>query len=110
MIQTGEAANAAEVSRMEGLTRARVSQILGLLRLAPAILHDLEDQEGAGPVPTEGALRKLSMLPAARQPSQYGKLIEEEERRGRPTVKVNGSAHRSHEHPVGSSAGAVVRR
>ena len=98
MIQTGEAANAAEVSRMEGLTRARVSQLLGLLRLVPAILDDLEDKEGTGPVLTEGSLRKLSMLAAARQPSQYGKLIEEEDRRGRPKVKVNGTARRSREH------------
>ena len=98
MIQTGEAANAAEVSRMEGLTRARVSQILGLLRLAPSILHDLEDEEGTGPVPPEGALRKLSMLAAARQPSRYGKLIEAEEQRGQPKHKVNGTARRNREH------------
>ena len=98
MIRTGEAANAAEVSRMEGLTRARVSQILGLLRLAPAILHDLEDQEGTGPVPTAGAMRKLSMLPAARQTSQYRTLIEAEEQRGRPKKKANSSARRSREH------------
>ncbi len=98
MIQTGEAANAAEVSRMEGLTRARVSQLLGLLRLVPAILDDLDDQEGTGPVPTEGALRKLSMLPAARQPSQYRKLIEAEERRGRPKHKANGPPPRNREH------------
>ena len=69
---------------MDGLTRARVSQIVGLLRLAPAILDDLSDQKGTGPIPTEGALRKLSMLPAARQPSQYQKLIEAEQQRGRP--------------------------
>jgi hypothetical protein len=81
MIRAGEAANAAEVSRMEGLTRARVSQIRGLLRLVPAILDDLDDQEGTGPVPTEGALRKLFMLPGDQQLPRYRKLIEAEVRR-----------------------------
>jgi len=81
MIRSGEAANATEVSRMEGLTRARVSQLRGLLRLAPSILDDLEAQNGAGPVPTEGVLRKLSTLPKAKQSARYQKLIEAEERR-----------------------------
>jgi len=84
MIRSGEVANAAEVSRKENLTRARVSQLLGLLRLDPVILADLESEEGAGPVPTEGALRKLSMQPAAKQRAQYGSLIEKEEKMGRP--------------------------
>jgi hypothetical protein len=80
MIRSGEATNAAEVSRIEGLTRARVSQLCGLLRLNSAILVDLEARNGSGPVPTEGALRKLSMLPIDRQPTRFRKLIEGEER------------------------------
>lgn len=84
MIRSGEAANAAEVSRMEGLTRARVSQLRGLLRLDPAILDDLEAQDGAGPVPTEGALRKLSMLPLGKQMIRYRQLVKAEEKVGRP--------------------------
>ena len=80
---------------MEGLTRARVSQLYGLLRLHPAIIKDIEAPDGSGPVPTEGALRKLFMLPKAKQVIRYKKLVQEEERQGRP--KASGTAH-SHEH------------
>ena len=65
---------------MEGLTRARVSQLCGLLRLDPAILEDIELKDGAGPVLSEGALRKLSTLPGSKS-ARYQKLIEAEERR-----------------------------
>ena len=95
MIRSGEAANAAEVSRMEGLTRARVSQLLGLLRLAPAILDDLEDPRGLGPVPNEGRLRRLSMLPNSRQDDSYAKLLAAEFRccQARQDAVVRSRAH-----------------
>ena len=37
LLESGAAANQAEVARRKGLTRARVTQIMGLLRLAPEI-------------------------------------------------------------------------
>jgi hypothetical protein len=36
-LDAGEVQNRADISRREGITRARVTQILGLLRLAPEI-------------------------------------------------------------------------
>lgn len=37
LLESGEAANQAEIARREGISRARVSQVMGLLRLAPEI-------------------------------------------------------------------------
>ncbi len=36
-LDAGEVRNQAEIARREGITRARVTQVLGLLRLAPEI-------------------------------------------------------------------------
>ena len=93
-IETGRVDNAADLAAREGLTRARVSQLLRLLKLAPAILADLEDVDGTGPVPTEAALRKLAGIKTAeRQVYEYRRLCGAEAagrppqapvRRGRP--------------------------
>ncbi|UCC32057.1 MAG: hypothetical protein JSU86_07205 [Phycisphaerales bacterium] len=40
-VQEGRARDYAEVARQIGMTRARVSQIMGLLRLPPALLETL---------------------------------------------------------------------
>lgn len=53
---------AAALARQEGLTRARVSQVLKLLELAPAIVEDLERDDRRGPVPGELQLRRLAAL------------------------------------------------
>ena len=37
LLESGEAANQAEIARREGITRARVTQVMGMLRLAPEI-------------------------------------------------------------------------
>jgi hypothetical protein len=77
-IDAGEVANAAAIASREGLPRARVCQILGLLRLHPDILADIEDDDGAGPVPAEGALRKLALVPREQQIEKYEALVEAE--------------------------------
>ena len=51
LIDTGEVKNAAELARRHRLTRARVSQIMSLLRLAPEILANIDGLDG-----TEGRL------------------------------------------------------
>ena len=56
----GRAENAAALAQREGLSRARVSQLLRLLRLAPAIIEELDDVTVHGPVPREYDLRKLA--------------------------------------------------
>jgi len=46
MIDTGEARNASQIARDLGITSARVSQVMDLLNLAPAILDHIDDLEG----------------------------------------------------------------
>ena len=50
MIDAGEVTNAAELARRYGLSRARISQLMSLLRLAPAIITYIDRLDG-----TEGA-------------------------------------------------------
>ncbi len=51
MIDAGEVKNAAELARRYGVTRARISQLMSLLRLAPEILEYIDGLDG-----TEGCL------------------------------------------------------
>ena len=67
--------NAAEIAGREGLTRARVSQLFRLLKLALEVLADLEDEDGVGPVPREVELRKLAGVKSPElQLAQYQRL------------------------------------
>jgi hypothetical protein len=63
-LDAGEVRNQAEIARREGLTRARVTQVLGLLRLAPEIQeHILALPETVGrPAISERALRPIAGL------------------------------------------------
>ena len=78
-IDKGLVANAATVAAEEGLTRARVCQLMKLLDLAPDVLADLGDEGGVGPVPSEHKLRKLaSVRPVENQGDRYRELCEAE--------------------------------
>lgn len=57
-IESGEVKDQAEAARLLGLTRARVSQLLDLTRLAPDIQESLLTAEATGL--TERALRSVS--------------------------------------------------
>ena len=46
LINTGEVKNAAELARGHGVTRARVSQLMSLLSLAPQILEYIDRLDG----------------------------------------------------------------
>lgn len=52
----------AELAQREGVAPARVSEALGLLRLSPAIVADLERPDRRGPVPTVADLERLSRV------------------------------------------------
>jgi len=63
-IDAGEVENQAEIARREGITRARVSQVVSLLRLAPQIqdhILSLPDQAQRS-VLSERALRPIAQL------------------------------------------------
>ena len=64
MIELGEVRNAAELARTHEVSRARISQIMGLLRLAPEILgyiDTLGDRDGVYYL-TERRLRELMRI------------------------------------------------
>lgn len=64
MIDSGEISGQADIARREGLTRARVTQVLALLRLAPAIQRHILSlpKTDRRPVITERALRPIARL------------------------------------------------
>jgi hypothetical protein len=65
----GECASRADLARKLGMTRARVTQILGLLELTPEVVETLAalGDPLPGPVMTERRLRSLLRLPAKEQ-------------------------------------------
>ncbi len=79
---------AADLARKEKLTRARVSQVLKLLDLSPAIVEDIEREDRRGPVPSELQLRRIAALPdRGRQWTRYEQLVRQGDlsiRGGRP--------------------------
>ena len=72
LLKSGEAATQAAIARREGLTRARVTQILGLLRLAPAIQHHILSMSTTvgGPTITERVLRAITTVDDPQQQVQ----------------------------------------
>ena len=65
LLESGEASNQAAIARREGITRARVTQVMGMLRLAPEIqkhILSLPDMVRR-PAITERALRPIAQLP-----------------------------------------------
>lgn len=80
LLESGEASNQAAIARQEGITRARVTQVMGLLRLAPEIQEhvlSLPDMVRR-PAITERALRPISQLEnTAEQKLQFRKLVDQ---------------------------------
>ena len=78
MIEAGEVRNAAQIARDHNVTRARVSQIMALLKLAPEIMTYIDDLEG-----TEGCfhlserkLRQIALLEDHdEQRARFGELV-----------------------------------
>ncbi len=76
----GQVKNASAIAEAEGVTRARVCQLLRLLRLAPEVLADLDDVEGTGAVPSEAKLRRLARFEVhEEQLAEYQDLVEAEQ-------------------------------
>ncbi|MEQ1502912.1 MAG: hypothetical protein ABMB14_11815 [Myxococcota bacterium] len=64
-----------DVARKEGVTRARVSQLLLLLKLVPEIPEDLGRPGRTGKVPTEVELRQFAVLDPAEQLGRYCQFL-----------------------------------
>lgn len=78
-LEVGEARTQAEIARREGITRARVTQVMSLLRLAPEIQeHVLSLPDMARrPAITERALRPIAQMEdQAEQRSTFATLLD----------------------------------
>jgi len=82
LLESGEVANQAAIARQEGITRARVTQVMGLLRLAPEIQEhvlSLPDMVRR-PAISERALRPIAQLEKATdQQAKFHKLVQQAE-------------------------------
>jgi hypothetical protein len=79
LLESGEAANQAAIARREGITRARVTQVMGMLQLAPEIQQHILSMSDAvrRPAITERALRPIAQLENARdQRARFEQLME----------------------------------
>ena len=78
LLESGKASNQAAIARRDGITRARVTQVLGMLRLAPEIQqHILSMPKTVGrQTISERALRSITMLDAERSNSLRRHLVE----------------------------------
>jgi hypothetical protein len=83
LLESGEASNQAAIARQEGITRARVTQVMGLLRLAAEIQEQvlsLPDMTRR-PAITERALRPIAQTEDhAEQRSAFAALLEDPRR------------------------------
>ena len=72
LLTSGEVSNLAAIARREGITRARVTQILGLLRLASEIQHHILSMPKTVGCPTisKRALRSITMFENQQQQLQ----------------------------------------
>jgi hypothetical protein len=69
LLASGEALNQADIARREGITRARVTQVMGLLRLTPEIQQQvlsLRDMVRR-PAITERALRPIAQIESPKE-------------------------------------------
>jgi hypothetical protein len=82
LLESREVSNQAAIARREGITRARVTQVMGLLRLAPEIqAHILSLPATARRLPiTEHALRPIARTAEhVDQKVRLGRLLEGQE-------------------------------
>jgi len=78
MIGSGEVKNAAQIAKDKGVTRARVCQVMSLLRLAPEILEyigDLDGSEGCLHL-TERRIREIAVIEDQdEQRARFGEMV-----------------------------------
>jgi hypothetical protein len=76
-LDAGEIENQAAIARREAITRARVSQIMSLLRLAPQLQERVLDQESAKSLRglSERNLRRVVHINSARRQAQVLKRL-----------------------------------
>lgn len=78
ILADGKCASRADLARQLGVTRARVTQVLGLLDLAPEVVNILAalGNQLTRPIVTERMLRRLLNLPAEEQHRGLKELVD----------------------------------
>ena len=79
MLATGQHTSRADLARKLGVSRARVTQILGLLALAPEVVQALVALGDPLPKPvvTERSLRSILQLPIKEQKQALRRIADE---------------------------------
>jgi hypothetical protein len=64
LLESGEIVNQADIARQEGITRARVTQVMGMLRLAPELREKILSMPKVvrRPLLTERGLRPIATI------------------------------------------------
>jgi hypothetical protein len=78
MIDAGEVKNAAQIARDHDVTRARVCQVMTLLRLAPEVMQYIDDLDGTEGCQhlTERKVRAVALLENHdQQRTRFGELV-----------------------------------
>ena len=79
LLESGDVANQADIARREGITRARVTQVMGMLRFAPEIQQhvlSLPDMVRR-PAITERALRPIAQIDSPKEQLQAFQALAE---------------------------------
>ena len=82
LLESGDATNQADIARRQGITRARVTQVMGLLQLAPKIQEYILflPETTHRPAITERALRPIAHIEdPTTQRARFEELIEQPE-------------------------------
>ena len=84
-LDSGRYSSQADIARKKGVSRARVTQILNLLRLAPKVIGIVMDLGDPLPLPvvTERQLRQCIDLPAGKQVKEIINLLDGNQTGGR---------------------------
>lgn len=77
LLESGKGITQADIARREGLSRARVTQIMDLLNLAPDIQKYIHSMPVSlrKPIVTERSLRHISQIEVMRQIEAFEKLV-----------------------------------
>ena len=82
LLEAGDGSNQAAIARREGITRARVTQVMGMLHLAPEIQQHILSMPDAvrRPAITERTLRPIAQLKGViNQKARFRELIRQPE-------------------------------
>jgi len=76
-LESGDIANQAAIASQEGITRARVTQVMALLKLAPEIQQHIRSMPRmrGRPTITERALRSIAQADEQEQKTAFESLL-----------------------------------